>query len=496
MKTGSRLALFVPFLVAMVNCQSKAVSQKKVEQANSPAEKTTPSSSTLLNFQEKFIEVAKKTNPSVVAITSVKTVEVPTSPFGGPGSPFDFFFGNPRNRQQPEPQERQQSGLGSGVVVSEDGYILTNNHVVEGADEIKIKFADGEEFDAKVVGTDPPTDLAVLKIEEEDVNLTVIPLGDSDNLEVGEWVVAVGSPFGLYQTVTTGIISAKGRKSTGITTYGNFLQTDAAINPGNSGGALVNLDSEVIGINTAIFSKTGGYQGIGFAIPINLAKRVMNELIEFGRVTRGWMGVSIQNIDKTLAEAMGLESAKGALINEVIEDSPADKANLQQGDVVVSLEGKEIEDANDLMNQVALLRPGAKVELGLIRNGKKKEIEFEVGKREEEELAAAAPTKAEKAETEKLGMTITNLNNQIRQQLGLSDEIKSGVVITNVLPGSKAQSAGLRPGDIILQIKGEKVKTVSEFQKFLKKIKPGKNFALLVSRGGKASFFVAMEMPE
>jgi len=275
------------------------------------------------------------------------------------------------------PRKFQQRGQGSGFIISKDGYILINNHVVGDADLIKVKLSDGREFKAKVIGTDPQSDVAVIKIDA--TNLPVLRLGDSDKLEVGEWVIAIGNPFGLSQTVTVGVVSAKGRSRIGINDYEDFIQTDAAINPGNSGGPLVNIHGEAVGMNTAIFSRSGGYMGIGFAIPINMAKAIKDQLLKKGKVTRGWLGVVIQDIDEELAKSFGLEKTEGVLIAEVSEGSPAEKAGLKQGDIILRLNGKKVDDLGELRNKIALTAPGTKVKLEVLRENKRRTIQVTIG---------------------------------------------------------------------------------------------------------------------
>ncbi len=337
-------------------------------------------------FPQTFADVAEAALPSVVSIyTEHERV--------GAADPFDDFFGDP-------PMPREEGGLGSGVIMDDAGHILTNYHVIKGASRIRVQFHDEREFGATVIGRDPPTDLAVIRVTpeaHEDAKAVraevaaypAIPAGDSDKLRVGEWVIAVGSPYGLSHTVTTGIISAKGRHNTGINNYENFLQTDAAINPGNSGGALLNLRGELVGINTAIFSRSGGYQGIGFAIPANMARKVYEDLIRDGEVTRGWLGVSIQPLDPVLAEALSITTRRGALVSGVIAGSPADKAGLQRGDVVTRVDARPIPDPNSLLNHIALLKPGAWVEIEVNRGGRLLTYKARIAKRDEGGVARA-----------------------------------------------------------------------------------------------------------
>lgn len=331
-------------------------------------------------FTQVFADVAERALPSVVSISTQHERAIA-------GDPLEEWFGGLGRGGVPE-----EGGLGSGVLMDDAGHVLTNYHVIAGASRIRVQFHDGREFGATVIGTDPPTDLAVIKVvprgegdaaKAELAAYPAMPAGDSDKLRVGEWVIAVGSPYGLSQTVTTGIISAKGRNNTGINNYENFLQTDAAINPGNSGGALLNLDGELVGINTAIFSRSGGYQGIGFAIPVNVARKVYDDLLRDGAVTRGWLGVSIQALDPALAQALGLDDRRGALVGGVIAGGPAEKAGLRRGDVITRIEGTTIADPGALLNHIALLKPGTWVEIGVNRAGKALTFKARIARRDE-----------------------------------------------------------------------------------------------------------------
>src|SRR3989339_42544 len=346
-----------------------------------------------------FVEVAKFVKSSVVSVTSQKILKRQAYP-NMYGNPFDFFFGTPfdqqnpgrRPQQQAPEQEFKQQGLGSGVIVSKDGYILTNNHVVEGADEITISLPGNKDIEADIIGTDTLADVAVLKLKESVKDLPVAALGNSDSVEVGEWVLAIGNPFSkqLSQTVTAGIVSAKGRNA-GINRYENFIQTDASINPGNSGGALVNLKGEVIGINTAIMSRSGGNVGIGFAIPINMARKVMEDLIYVGKVSRGWLGVVMQPIEKDLGEALGLKSNNGVLVKEVLKDSPAEKGGIKTGDVITEVEDIRIDGMDELKNLIGNMAPNTEVAIKLIRDKKEKKLKIKLAERNPEALGGFSP---------------------------------------------------------------------------------------------------------
>jgi serine protease Do len=442
-----------------------------------------------------FEYVAEMVKPSVVSIRSSKKIEVsqrPQIPDDLRNSPFrdffddDFFerFFGPQGRGRPYVQQ----GLGTGFVVSEDGYILTNNHVVERADEVSVMLSDGREFKAEIIGTDPKTDVAVIKVDGE--GLQPVTLGDSDDLRVGGWVVAVGNPFGLSSTITAGIVSATGRSRVGIADYEDFIQTDAAINPGNSGGPLVNLRGEVIGINTAIFSRSGGYMGIGFAIPVNMAKSIMDSLIAEGRVVRGWLGVVIQNLDEGLAQSFGYDDTDGVLVSDVQEDSPADRGGLKSGDIIVRFDGRPVENMDELRLRVAEKKPGEDVEVEIYRDGRDKTLEIEIGALESDEVASTA-VEASKPD---LGMTVRTVTPQIAAQLGYDEDV-TGVVVTNVEPLGPAARAGLRTRDVIVSVQGENVENVRQFNRVLERreLKAG---VRIVVRSGDAKRFVFLQLPE
>ncbi|KPJ61037.1 MAG: hypothetical protein AMJ46_03415 [Latescibacteria bacterium DG_63] len=449
----------------------------------------------LQNTSRAFVLIAKMVRPVVVTISSERVLkDIPSFHRNLPRSPFDDFFGEDffeKFFRTPTPEgELRQRGLGSGVIVSSDGYILTNYHVISGAEKIRATLSDKRRFDAEVVGTDPQTDVAVIKIDAED--LPVARFGSSRDIEVGEWVLAVGSPFSeqLEQTVTAGIVSAKGRSNVGLAEYEDFIQTDAAINPGNSGGALVNLEGKVIGINTAILSRSGGYQGVGFAIPIEMAKKVMEDLVAKGKVVRGWMGVIIQNIDETMAQALGLDEATGVVVSEVTKESPADKGGLKQGDIILELEGKKVDDTVGLRNMVVETEPGTEVEVKILRDGKTKRITLTLG-----ELSAETVASAETKEktVSKIGMSVQTLSPSLAAKLGYENE--KGVVVVEVKAGGAAQAAGIAEGDLIKEINREKVTNTSEYEEALAKSEPGEA-ALFLIRRESATLFVALRMPE
>ena len=421
-------------------------------------------------LSDHFASLAAKVSPAVVHVATVRTVRAGRSgtampPGGphGPGFPGPFFrFPTPRG-------EFRQEGLGSGVIITPDGYILTNNHVVEGADELRIKLSDGREFDAKLVGGDPASDIAVLKIDGKD--LPTADLGDSDNIQVGNLVLAIGNPFGLDRTVTFGIVSARGRANIGISEYEDFIQTDAAINPGNSGGPLVDMDGRVIGINSAIFSRTGGYMGIGFAIPIKMAKSVMDAIIKTGRVMRGWLGVNIQDVSPDLAKALGLKRTDGALVAGVLAGTPAEKAGLQRGDLIVQVDDYKVDNTTQLRNHIAGLAPGTKVTVTVVRAGEETRIQVLIGERPQKETAPQS--------ARNLGFEVQALTEELRSRFRLPKE--AGVVVVAVDRTSNAFRAGLRPGMAILEVNRQPVPNMTEFNRLINQAAPDENLLLLIS---------------
>ncbi|GBE03649.1 MAG TPA: DegQ family serine endoprotease [Nitrospirae bacterium] len=449
--------------------------------ANASSSKISQSS---INFLEKtgnaMAEIAEAVKPSVVNVSTEKTEKIasaPISPFSN-NPLFKQFFGN-QFRQQ-APRERKSASLGSGVIISSDGYILTNNHVIKNADKIKVLLSDKREFIGKLVGADPKTDLAVIKIEAE--GLSSIEIGDSDKLKIGELVLAVGNPFGLNQTITMGIVSAVGRANVGIADYEDFIQTDAAINPGNSGGALVNIRGELVGINTAIFTTSGGYQGIGFAIPSNMIKVVMDSLISGGKVIRGWLGVSVQPMTPELAQQFGLEKEQGTLISNVIENSPAELAGLLRGDFIIEFNGKKVNEPFVLKNTVAETKPGDEVDIKIIRDGKIETFKVVIGELPDDiqKVPATAFENALK------GVSIRDLTPEIYDKLNLPEKIR-GVVVTNIAPGSPAETS-LAPGDVILEVNRKGITNVDDYEARVSKIKPDRDILLLIFRRGSTIF--------
>ncbi len=430
-----------------------------------------------------FTRIAKKVNPAVVFIQVEKTIKTGQGgyPFGF-NDPFDLFnddfFRRFFGHRFPDrgPRAYKQMGLGSGFIISQDGYILTNNHVVGDADKITVRLNDGREFKAKTIGTDPNSDVALIKIDGSK-NLPVLPLGDSDALEVGEWVMAIGNPFGLSHTLTVGVVSAKGRNSVGINDYEDFIQTDAAINPGNSGGPLINMKGEAIGINTAIYSRSGGYMGIGFAIPINMVKIIKKQLIKTGRVTRGYLGVTIQDLTEALRKSFGIEEKQGVLIADVAEDSPAEKAGIKRGDLVIEFNGKKVKEVGQFRNMVSLTSPGTEAEIVVIRNGKEKHITVKLDDLNKSKTAMVSQSDI----VDKLGFRVQDITKNLAQRFGYGKI--EGVMISEVIPGSPAYLAGLRRGFLILEVERVPVRNSKEFLREVKKAMKSKRILFLVQDG-------------
>ena len=444
---------------------------KKIEKLQSAA-----------NTLEKSLElVAEYIKPSVVSVTTVKVIKHPTGNFHGnrqkrENDPFRDFFGDdffekffPRI---PEGELKTQS-LGSGVIVDERGYILTNNHVVEDTDELKIKLGDKREFDAVIIGTDPQTDLAVVKIEGE--NLIPAKLGNSDEMRPGQWAIAVGNPFGFSHTLSLGVISATKRSGVGIAQYEDFLQTDAAINPGNSGGPLVNIKGEVIGINTVIVTRTGGYQGIGFAIPVNMAKAVLRDLIDKGKVTRGWLGVVIQDLDSSLAKQFEVDITEGVLISDIQKESPAEKAGFERGDIIIMYDNNQITDLNQLRNIVAQTSVGKKVEVKVLRGSKEKALTVTIEEQPADLFAGGLSPVGND-----LGITAQELTKELADSLGYEDE--NGVVVSSVEPDSAAAQSDIKEGDLIKEVNRKKINNLNEFKQAIKKTDKESDILLLVRR--------------
>jgi serine protease Do len=452
-----------------------------------------------LGGRASFSPVVKKVAPGVVKVfTTTRAHNAAYSGPSGPSGPSGMddmlrrFFGDDFEGRMPKRNQTvpRQQGIGSGVIVTKDGFILTNNHVVDGADEVKVAMQDGREFTAKVIGRDPKSDVAVVKIDAKD--LPVVPMADSDKVEVGDVVLAVGNPFGIGQTVTTGIVSATGRGGALGLDYEDFIQTDAAINPGNSGGALVDAEGRLIGINTAILSRSGGNQGIGFAIPANLARDVMTGLVRDGRVTRGYAGMWIQDVTPVLAKEFKLKEHQGALVGDVAPKSPAEKAGLQNGDVILEYNGKKVTDSRHLKLEVARTQPGETVPLKVMRDGSSKTIDLKVKELPGSEQLAKNDKSSKSDDTGTLnGVTVSDLDPQARKQFELPGNVV-GVVVTDVAPDSAAAEAGIKPGDVIQEIDHKRVKTAEEAVRMTEKT-DSKSTLLRVWSGGGSHYVVVDE---
>lgn len=432
--------------------------------------------------QVTIADIAERATPSVVNVASRRTVK---NQGGQQDEMFRFFFG-PRGG---EPEEREQRGLGSGVIYSKDGLVLTNNHVIEEADEITVQTGDGTDYDAEVVGSDEKSDVAVLRLKGNVKDLVPIKLGDSTALRVGDVVLAIGNPFGFSQTVTMGIVSAKGRSETGIVDYADFIQTDAAINPGNSGGALVNMQGELVGINTAIISRTGGYQGIGFAIPSNMASQIATALVDHGRVVRGWLGIGIQDVDPDLASAMSLPTADGVLVSDVEPGGPADKGGLLRGDVILTVDGKKTNSSTQLRNLIAEAGANKKVDLAILRGGKPQNLAVLLGELKSDKPEVSRGGEAHERPETLQGLQLEPITPQLRARLELPSTLKGGIVVTGVAPGSPAQRAGIAPGDVVVELDKQPIANVQQFRDVYKK-SGSKSALLLIFREGRTRYVV------
>lgn len=440
----------------------------------------------IVESSKAFSEIASSISPSVVNISTTKVMRRELAPFFD--EPFSEFFSPFRDFKMPKKWKEQS--LGSGVIVSPDGYIITNNHVIEQADEIRVTLFDKRSFKAKVIGVDNKTDVAIVKIDAD--NLFAVQWGDSDKLQVGEFVLAIGNPYGLSHTVTMGIISAVGRANVGIADYEDFIQTDAAINPGNSGGPLVNTKGELIGINTAIFSRSGGYQGIGFAVPSNMARLVMDQLVSKGKVTRGWLGVTIQEITPELSQKFGLRTSKGALIGDVAKGSPAEKSGLRRGDVILEFNGKKVSDVGNLRNMVAQSKVGIQIPITILRAGKEYTVHVTTSELPKELAETTPGNLPEDAVREGLsGLNVIELTREISRQLGLPLDEK-GVVIVRVEPGSSIEDAGLRKGDVIQEIDRKKIAGIGDYTRTVASIQSGDTVLMFINRDGK-KFYVTVK---
>ena len=435
-----------------------------------------------------FSDIARVITPTVVNISTSKFIERKVSP-------FSHFFDNPFGdifEPFQVPRKWKEQSLGSGVIISDDGYIITNFHVVEKADEIMVTLYDKRIFSGKIIGSDPKTDIAVIKISAG--NLPAIKWGDADKLQVGEFVLAFGNSFGLSNTVTLGIVSALGRANVGIADYEDFIQTDAAINPGNSGGPLVNIKGELIGINTAIFSRTGGYQGVGFAVPSNMARSVMEQLQKEGKVIRGWLGVTIQDISQGLAGEFGLSDVTGALVTDISPGSPAEEAGLKRGDVILEINDRKVNDVVSLRNMVAQSDVGSRMKLKILRDGEESMLYAVIVELPQEfaEVVREKPEDEVREENELAGFRVMEFTSEIAKQLRLSRK-ERGVIVTGVVPGSAADEAGIKKGDVIQEINRQKVTDLKDFNRIVSHIRDGETFLLFINKREK-KFYVPFKI--
>ncbi len=470
------LCLMLVFTAAA--CTGKTIEEAPAVKAESTeAQYAAPADDGMLaELNESLARVAERVKPSVVNISTTKTISVKETPFGELfNDPFFRRFFGDEFGYHGQKREYKTSALGSGVIVSEDGYILTNNHVVKDVDEIKVILYDKREFKGRIIGTDPKSDLAIVKVNAK--GLPAIKIGKSGTLRVGELVIAIGNPFGLGNTITMGIVSAVGRSNVGITEYEDFIQTDAAINPGNSGGALVNIKGELVGINTAIFSTSGGYMGIGFAIPSDMASSIMQSIIKHGKVVRGWLGVSIQNITSDLAKHFDLKNEKGALVASVAKDSPAERAGIRRGDVILRYNGEEVDDTTHLRNMVAGTLPSKKVSVTLLRDGKEKTVTVSIGELKTEGQAIRS------TRTNALsGVYVQDLSSSLKSSLGIPDSV-TGVLITNIDTESPAMGL-LRKNDVIREINRKTINSLKDYDEALSGIGEKDSVLLLIYRRG------------
>jgi len=474
---------------------SKPAGPDQVSPNTGAAGEAAPAPQVMDDISRAFERAALKVSPSVVPITAEQVVKT-QNPFGMPDDALRDFFGEDFFRRffgQPYREQKQTvRSLGSGVIVSADGYILTNNHVVANADKLFVIVGDKKSYPAKVIGTDPQTDVAVVRIDARD--LKPASLGDSDSVIVGQWVIAIGNPFQLMHTVTAGIISAKGRSSVGLADYEDFFQTDASINPGNSGGALADLNGDVIGINTAIATPSGGSIGIGFAIPINMARQVMDSLITKGKVVRGYIGLLPQDLDEDLAKALKLTVTEGVLVGDVTPKSPADLAGIKRGDVILSFDGKKVESSTQLRMMIADTPPKTQAKVGLLREGKTLEVTVTLAERPKTPQEQAPEESPPGSQTgEKLGLSLQDLTPDIASQLGYEKE--QGALVAGVAAGSPAEEAGLGRGDLIKEVNRAPVRNVREFERAIRSFKPGDVVALLVRRGP-TNLFIGIKIPD
>jgi serine protease Do len=487
-KEGSSRRTFILFLLAFLIAFFIVSFVEVLKSSFVPTARDIPSANAVnIRVPGSFADLAEKVKPAVVNISTTKTVRsggrgMSRTPFGQDDS-LDRYSGDDFFRRffGDLPRTFKQRSLGSGFIISADGYIFTNNHVIEQADKIRVKLSDSREFEARVIGRDAKTDIALIRIKTSD-SLPVAELGDSEKLRVGDWVVAIGNPFGLEATVTAGIVSAKGR-AIGAGPYDNFIQTDASINPGNSGGPLFNMEGKVVGINTAIVAQG---QGIGFAIPMEMAKTILADLKAKGKVTRGWLGISVQDVTDELAKSMNLQGKSGALISDVFKGDPADKAGLKAGDVVTDINGKKVKDTHDLLLMIASMRVGDRITVKVLRDGTEQAFQVAVEERTDSKEMARAQSRDEKQD---FGITVQDITPQVARYLGIAP--RSGVLVADVREASQADEVGLQPQDIILQVNKVRVTSVKDYLRETAKKKDKSNVLLLIKRG-RATFYVAL----
>lgn len=487
------LLLFISLILIAfhsVSCE-KVNDQKKQHVNNEKTELITKNTESQhvseLHDIYSFADLVKKLKPSVVNISTTNKIKRRVIPFPfDDNNPLDEyfrrFFGN-----SPQ-QEYEQKGLGTGFLISKDGYVVTNNHVVSKADDIEIIMEDGNKYSSKVIGTDPNTDLALLKIDKTG-DFPFVRFGNSDDSEIGDWVLAIGNPFGLGHTVTAGIISAKGRVL-GLGNYDDFIQTDAPINPGNSGGPLFNLEGEVVGVNTAIISRG---QGIGFAIPGNLARSIIDQLKDSGKVTRGWIGLYLQKLSPEIAEAMGIDENSGILVADVFPNSPSEKAGLRRGDLITSLNGEPVNQITEFAGKVAMKSPGTKVDLDIVRNSQKKKVTITVEEMPETEKKSQDESESPHVETGSIGLNVIDVTPDLARRYNLP--IDRGVIITSVLSGTVASEAGFMRGDIIVSINRQQIHNIQDYTKIIDSLKENETALFLVQRGSN-TFYVGLKIPD
>ncbi len=486
-KEGSSRRTFIMFLLAFLIAFFIVSFVEVLKSSFVPSGTEIPSANAVsVKAPGSFADLAEKVKPAVVNISTTKTVRSGRGAFRTPFGQDDLsdrYFGDDFFRRffGDTPRTFKQRSLGSGFIISSDGYIFTNNHVIEQSDKILVKLSDGREFEARVIGRDAKTDIALIRIKTSD-SLPVAELGDSEKIRVGDWVVAIGNPFGLDATVTAGIVSAKGRVI-GAGPYDNFIQTDASINPGNSGGPLFNMEGKVVGINTAIVAHG---QGIGFAIPMEMAKAILSDLKAKGKVTRGWMGISVQDVTEELAKNMKLKDRSGALISEVFRGDPADKAGIQAGDVVTEINGKKVKDTHDLLIMIASFRVNDRISVKVLREGVERMFQVVVEERTDSKEMARAGSRDDR---QNFGITVQDITPQVARYLGVAPRI--GVLVTDVREASQADEVGLQPQDIILQVNKMRVTSVKEYQREVAK-KSDKNTVLLLIKRGRSTFYVAL----